>query len=261
LKKPAENANINSAMDNIKLTIDAGNTEIDIGCFYADDLVRVSGFPTADFNCKNLNSWVKDAIKNDTVTAIGLSCVVPRFQKEIETCLAGFGPIFNISPATLPELVINAENRNELGADFICAYYGVLAKYKTPAIVFDLGSATKTMFVSAENEILGVAIKPGLLQSLKAMITNIPHLPDIELGEPETIIGHNTIEAIRSGVFYGELSNIKHYGLLLDEHYGVDSIKIVTGGYSNYFTNHLEGYVHNPDLLLYGINKIIDLKL
>jgi len=242
----------------IKLTIDVGNTEIDIGCFLDDELIRVAGFPMSEYNEVNLENWVKQCIESDEVVKIGLSCVVPRYQKEIEECLSKFGEIFVISPATLPDLIINAENRNELGADFICAYYGAISKYKMPAVIFDLGSATKTMFINEEKEILGVAIKPGLLQSLNAMIVNIPHLPSIELNEPEDIIGHNTIEAIKSGVFYGELANIKHYGTVIDEHYNVDSVKIVTGGYSNYFVNHLDDCFHEPDLLLYGINSIID---
>jgi len=208
-----------------------------------------------------LEKWLRQCIQEDEVIKIGLSCVVPRLQSQIENCLMVYKNTFIVSPATLPHLIINAENRNELGADFICAYYGVLAKHNVPAIVFDLGSATKTMIISEDKEILGVAIKPGLLQSLNAMVRNIPHLPNIEVKEPEDIIGHNTIEAIKTGVFYGELSNIMYYGSLLDEHYKMTSIKIVTGGYSNYFVNHLHGCLHEPDLLLYGINKIIDMEL
>ena len=245
-------------MRDIKIALDVGNTEIVIGIYQDDELISKSRKPTSDFDALVMESWLKELIGEDKALMIGLSCVVPRFYQTIVECCKKLAPTLTVSSANLPELVIQADNRDELGADFIGAYFGALAKYSPPLIIFDLGSATKTMIVNEKNEIEGVAIKPGIRQSLNAMVTNIPHLPKIELSKPEDIIGHNTVEAIRSGVFYGELANIKYYGALLDEHYNFQSTRILTGGYSWLFYQELHDYHHEPDLLLFGINKIID---
>jgi len=245
-------------MRKIKVALDVGNTEIVVGIYHGEELVNKSRKPTGDFTSMLLKSWLEELIGEDEPIKIGLSCVVPRFYKEIIDCCDNIAETLTISPANLPDLVIQAENRDELGADFIGVYFGAITKYSAPLIIFDLGSATKTMIINEKQEIEGVAIKPGIRQSLDAMVTNIPHLPNIELGQPEDIIGHNTVEAIKSGIFYGELANIKYYGNLLDEHYDFTSTKILTGGYSWHFYDQLPNYHHEPDLLLAGINKIID---
>ena len=247
-------------MKKIKLAIDVGNTEIHIGSYLGEVLLETARFTTAAFTPEDFGGFLDSFIKEKQVEKIGLSCVVPRHLEALLKCLSKYAPVFNINPLTISDLIVRADNREELGADFICAYYGALVKYQAPIIVFDLGSATKTMIINEASEIAGVAIKPGLMQSLNAMLVNIPHLPEINMSEPADVIGHNTIEAIKSGIFFGELANIKYYGELLDQHYGFKSTKLVTGGYSNYFVNYMDGLHHEPSLLLTGINKIIATK-
>ena len=245
-------------MKEIKIALDVGNTSIDCGCFIDKQLLRVKNLLLEDFSEENLDKLIRESLQDDVVIKIGLSCVVPRHQEVILNYLEKYATVVNITASLLPDLVIEADNRNELGADFICAYYGVLAYYKAPLIVFDLGSATKVMVINENKVISGVAIKPGINQSLQAMTKKIPHLPDIELQEPSDIIGHNTIEAIRAGVFYGELSNIKYYSSLLDEHYNMNSNKVISGGYARLFIDRLTGFLYEPNLVLLGINEIID---
>ncbi len=248
-------------MEKIKLACDVGNTSINIGSFINEDLVKTVNYLTADFSQAEFSKWVSDFIVGFEVTKIGLSCVVPRFLPAIVKTLEAYGPLFVISPENLPQLVINAENRNELGADFIAAYYGAIIKYPAPIIVFDLGSATKTMVIDENLKIIGVAIKPGMKQTLETMLHNIPHLPAMELSAPRDVLGDNTEEAIKAGLYYGELANIHCYGALLEQRYNMKATTVVTGGYSHYFTKYLQGMNHDPQLLLYGINKIIDNEL
>jgi len=248
-------------MEKIKLAFDVGNTSINIGGFVEKDLVKTVSYLTADFNHSDFEIWVRDFLGNSEVSKIGLSCVVPRYHEAIINTLKTYAPVFVINPENLPNLLIRAENRNELGADFIAAYYGAIIKYPPPIIVFDLGSATKTLVIDENQEIIGVAIKPGMKQILETMLRNIPHLPVIELAEPRDVLGNNTEEAIKAGLFFGELANIHCYGALIEQHYKMGATTVVTGGYSHYFTKYLQGMNHDPDLLLYGINKIIDNEL
>lgn len=243
----------------IKLTIDAGNTDILIGYFQGNILLKSERKPTKTFSIKMMDSWLIDFNEEKVIDYIGLSCVVPKIFDDLSACCNKVAKTLIVKPSLFPKLAIKARNRDEIGADFLSIYYGALINYKAPLIIFDLGSATKTMVINESEDIEGVAIKPGLRQSLDAMIENIPHLPNVDLIEPQDLIGHNTIEAITTGVFYGELSNIEHYGKMLDKHYGFNSNKIITGGYSAYFVNQLPKYHYEPDLILYGINKIIDI--
>lgn len=82
-----------------------------------------------------------------------------------------------------------------------------------PAVVIDSGTATTINFVSREGVFCGGAILPGLEMSAKALnhyTAALPLLPVNELGgEPPVAPGRNTREAIRNGLFWGQVGAIR----------------------------------------------------
>ena len=239
------------------IAIDVGNTDIVLGSYLGNELVRKERKATVK-GVENFSDWLNSFVDNQQIVKIGLSCVVPRYLSRIVEGCTAIAETVIIKAELFPDLVIKADDRNELGADFIGSYFGAISEYRGPITVFDLGSASKIMVINERAEIEGVMIKPGLVMSLDAMLKNIPHLPPIEIAKPQDIIGHNSVQAIRSGIFYGELASIEYTGTLLDRRYDFASTKIITGGYSAYFRDFLPNHCYEPDLLLKGINKIID---
>ncbi len=75
--------------------------------------------------------------------------------------------------------------------------------YGGPTIVVDFGTATTLEAISAKGEYLGGAILPGIEISLDALFGRAAALRKVELVEPRSVIGKNTIESIQSGALYG----------------------------------------------------------
>ena len=67
----------------------------------------------------------------------------------------------------------------------------------------DFGTATTFDVVSREGEYLGGALMTGIEISLEALSERGARLPKIDLAPPRSVIGKNTIDAIRSGVVFG----------------------------------------------------------
>jgi type III pantothenate kinase len=82
-----------------------------------------------------------------------------------------------------------------------------------PAIIVDSGTATTVNFVSKDGVFCGGAILPGLEMSAKALhyyTAVLPLLPVHELGNQTPVApGRNTREAIRNGLFWGQIGAIR----------------------------------------------------
>ena len=82
-----------------------------------------------------------------------------------------------------------------------------------PAIVIDSGTATTVNFISQEGVFCGGAILPGLEMSAKALdhyTAALPLVPVQDLGgEPPVAPGRNTRDAIRNGLFWGQIGAIR----------------------------------------------------
>jgi len=82
-----------------------------------------------------------------------------------------------------------------------------------PAIVIDSGTATTVNFISEQGVFCGGAILPGLEMSAKALnhyTAVLPLIPVMELGGQLPILpGRNTREAIRNGLFWGQVGAIR----------------------------------------------------
>lgn len=89
----------------------------------------------------------------------------------------------------------------------------VLRPASRATIVIDSGTATTVNFISGDGVFRGGAILPGLEMSAKALhhyTAVLPQLPVQDLGgEPPIAPGRNTREAIRNGLFWGQVGAIR----------------------------------------------------
>ena len=72
-----------------------------------------------------------------------------------------------------------------------------------PAIVVDFGTSTNFDVVSGKGEFLGGALAPGIEISVDALASRAAQLRKVDLVEPRSPIGKNTVEALQSGILYG----------------------------------------------------------
>lgn len=131
------------------------------------------------------------------------------------------------------------------------------------AIIIDTGTATTIDVVSPEGSFAGGAILPGFELSAKALHNYTALLPlipvdDLQQEEP-VVLGKNTTDAIRSGLFWGQLGAIRELvcqqrDQLLPNAKQVPPLILLSGGGSALLAPHLEGLVRfEPLLTLQGL--------
>jgi type III pantothenate kinase len=258
------------------LAIDVGNTNTVLGVFDQDDLIahwRLSTLTdrTADeLGILLLSLLEKGGIERGEISRASVACVVPSLLGPLdEACreLLGTRPLV-VRPGIRTGLPLLVENPQEIGADRIANSVGVCHRFGSPAIVVDFGTATTFDVITGRGEYAGGLIAPGLRISADALFSRAARLPRIELSRPETLVGRNTIDSMRSGIFYGYLGlvdGILHRLLGEMEHpaegEGKISVHVVaTGGLAGEIVPHSKLIqVEDAHLTLYGL-KVLDEK-
>jgi type III pantothenate kinase len=94
----------------------------------------------------------------------------------------------------------------------------------------DFGTATTFDVVSREAEYLGGSLMTGIEISLEALSERGARLPKIDLAPPRSVIGKNTVDAIRSGVVYGYAGAIDAILRRIYDELGERADVVATGG-------------------------------
>ncbi len=110
------------------------------------------------------------------------------------------------------------------------AAYDIL---KQACVVVDAGTAITVDFVDGVGTFHGGAIAAGAQLQLDALFQRADQLPEVELQKPVEAIGHNTIEAMRSGVYYGLRGMVRELVEQFAETAGAFPLVVVTGGDGN----------------------------
>ena len=165
------------------------------------------------FNSREINSAsfikrkIKNIIKNEKIFKIALfSSVVPKHHLKLKKY---FKKIFNIKLREIKEknikkiIIINIKNKFQVGSDRIANAVGVYKIYKSDCIVLDFGTATTFDVINKNGVYNGGVIAPGVNLSLKSLVSSADQIPRFSIKKQKKIIGKNTVEALRSGFFWG----------------------------------------------------------
>ena len=145
-------------------------------------------------------------------------------------------------------------NRKQVGSDRLANSIAVISKRKN-YIVLDFGTAT-TFDVVIKNEYRGGVIAPGVNISLNTLINKATLIPTLNLKKIKKVIGKNTINAVRSGFFWGYIGLINNIIALIKKETKKSFTIIITGGFSNLFVNSLEfKFIIDKDITLKGLIK------
>jgi type III pantothenate kinase len=131
-----------------------------------------------------------------------------------------------------------------------------MAKYHTPIIVADLGSATKLSAINAKGEFAGGIIMPGLRIAQDALNRFIPHLPQIPLVIPKSVLGIDTITAMQAGLMFSTIDSIIGIACRIENEFDQECTKILTGGLSILIKDDTNSFVYEPFLLNEGLFEI-----
>lgn len=201
------------------LTIDAGNSHLTLALYEGAELVKTHRIHTRPFctvaqlkekweEVLTPPGWGKDQVH------LSISSVVPDYNGLLKEAGQGFGAAsFHwVSAASPHGFAMRDSVRREIGADLIAGLVGARGKVDGPVVVVDAGTATTLALLSGDDEVLGVAILPGIKTQIKMLMEKAPHLADsIAVAIPENPFGVNTIESIQSGIMYGHAATIEGF--------------------------------------------------
>jgi type III pantothenate kinase len=124
-------------------------------------------------------------------------------------------------------------------------------------IIVDSGTATTVDVISTTGAFEGGAILPGFQLCSRALHQYTALLPRISndeiVGEPPAALGKNTRDALRSGLFWGQLGAVRELIRHLRETLPSEATIVVTGGAGRLIAPQLPGALHYPYLALQGL--------
>lgn len=200
-------------------------------------------------------------LDRSAVTDAAIASVVPRADFELRSlCEKFFGvePLFIGDPRV--ELGISAliERPSEAGADRLMNAVGAHQHYGGPLIVVDFGTGTTFDLVDNDGNYAGGVIAPGIHLSVNALYEAAAKLPRIAVERPERVIGKNTIDAMKSGVFWGYVGLIEGLVARISEEFGAPEMPVIaTGGLAGLFAGSTDIFTAiDPDLTLKGLCEV-----
>lgn len=227
------------------LSIDIGNTNIVFGVSDQNNWLKIWRIQT---------DWAKTAdeyevifgslftgskICKSEISQTILSSVVPSLIRpfnEMLTHLLKHAPTL-VEPSIYNKLPIEILNPYEIGTDLVADATAAFIRYGGPCMVIDFGTALTFTTISKDARILGVAIAPGLHTALKSLTGNTAQLRDVQLVEPPSVLGENTIHAIQSGLVFGFAGLVDSIVSRTEEELGENLTVIATGGLSSVLKN------------------------
>lgn len=244
------------------LAVLIGNSNTRIACFSGRRLVQQHVVPTPQVR-RNPQRILKfrQARSLDSPGDSALASVVPALTRPVARALArtlGRPPLI-VGTRTKTGLRFNY-NRRQLGADRLCAAVGALERYRRNTLVVDFGTAITVNAVTAAGKFLGGAILPGPNLMLRALADNTGRLPRVTPGVRHRATGHNTVTAIRSGVFHLLAGGIARIIDRIRSETGRNWLIVATGGGAPLFRRHIPAVSRfDPELALRGLAALYDI--
>jgi type III pantothenate kinase len=239
------------------LVVDVGNTQTHFGICRDEQLLEHWRFATVrQSTADQLGAALSNLLElrgyafADVDSSI-VSSTVPQLEPEWVTMAARYlrHDMHAVGPGTKTGLAIRYDNPREIGADRLVNAVAMRARFEGSAVCVDFGTATTFDVVSAQGEYVGGSLMTGIEISLEALSERGARLPKVDLAPPKSVIGKNTIDAIRSGVVYGYAGAIDAILRRLYVELGERPAVVATGGLSGLVVPYTEEIEEVDDLL------------
>ena len=238
---------------------DIGNTETKLYLISKNKkILKKITFPSKIISYSKLGHlFKKNKIKFNNIEKILFCSVVPNTFKIIKKFLSKKTKVkcFEVKNLNLKSIIKIKVNFKQVGSDRITNSISLMDK-RNNYIIVDFGTAT-TFDVLIKNVYFGGIIAPGIKLSLNTLSDKASLIPKIQLKKMNKVIGNNTISAVRSGFFWGYAGLIDNIIKLIKKETGKSFKVILTGGFSDLFTNSIKTKViQNRDITIKGLIKI-----
>ncbi len=250
------------------LAVDAGNTNIILGCMQGGTLrftarVRTDRAKTGDEYALTIrNLFELHQVDRHTMDGAILSSVVSELT---EVLCRAIELVIKKSPLVVGAgvktgLNIKIDDPAQLGADLVVDAVAALSKFPKPMVIFDLGTANTMSVIDGQGRFLGGAIMAGPRLSVDVLSSRTSQLPRIELEAPPKLISSNTIQCMQSGAIYGHAAMMDGMIDLVEQELGQPPASIVaTGGQASLVIPFCRHTIYlEENLMLQGLRIIYD---
>ncbi len=239
------------------LTVDIGNTNINMGLFEGRQLVRryTISTKTKQYSLVLKRIFSKNKIKDAIICSV-VPSATKHLGKNIKRLL-GKTPYILGKNIRVPIKNLYRKPK-QVGQDRLANAYAGIKFYGAPLIVVDFGTAITFDVVSKKKEYLGGMILPGLEISLDILAQRTALLPKVKLSSPKEFIGRETKDSILSGIVFGFAALTDELVMRIKQRIGKRAKVIGTGGNIGLISNyckHLDKIDKN--LTLKGLLQIL----
>ena len=237
---------------------DIGNTETKI-CLIdkSNKIIKKINLNTKSMNQSLLlKSFSKLRLNKLYIKKVLFCSVVPKSFDKIKKFFNRRYKIktYELKDLNLKKLINIKVNYKQIGSDRLANAISVINE-KNNYIILDFGTAT-TFDVLIKKTYHGGVIAPGVKLSLNTLSDRASLIPNINLKKPNKVIGLNTINAVRSGFFWGYAGLIDNIVNLIKKETKKSFKIIITGGFSDLFKKSIKTKVTlNKDITINGLIK------
>lgn len=193
------------------LAIKIGNTNIGIALYEEREIAHTWRLETR--TAKTADEYASEVMElldgaghtEDSSPRVAIVSVVPALTGTFAGLVRRYfetEPLI-VEPGIKTGIEIQYQDPRALGADRLVALVAARARYGTPCLVIDFGTATTFNALDRQGRFVGGAIAPGLNIEAQALHEFTAKLPRVEISAPPRALADNTRDALRSGIFFG----------------------------------------------------------
>lgn len=246
--------------DNI-LTVDVGNSRAKFGVFErVNQQVRLLARSVVSLRRQSdvaghLDRWTESFEIGVSIAAGSNPPVLDRLLEDWPSTIPEATAIRH--PRSVP-VVLQVDQPDAVGLDRVLNALAATRLYPGKnVIVVDSGTTTTVDLVSDDGVFHGGTILPGLRLSAYALHDYTAKLPMIDVdavpAELPRLPGRNTEEAMRAGLFWGQLGAIREISGRIAEHCSERPVVLLTGGGCQQLKSQLDQVICIEGLPLHGL--------
>lgn len=251
--------------------IDVGNTSTMLGIYKSDSVVPLKIFryrtmKKSDFSVlgREIDLCIEEfsLLKKKDICGFAFSSVVPEINSAYHEAAE---VLYNVKALEIEHtscfsIKIDYKSMGQLGIDRIVDAEAAFKEYGGGLIVIDIGTAATYDVVDRDGVFRGGLIGPGIGITIKALASAASNLPEIVFEKPDMLIAKDTVNAVKSGFYYGWISMIDGIIERIQESCGGGYRVVFTGGFAENITGSLKwDVIYDPVLTMKGIKYIFDI--
>ena len=252
------------------LAFDIGNTNTTMGVFNKDSIPEeiftfrtIRNITGDELAITVLQILKENSYSHSSITGMAYSTVVPEVKRSYSVMALNYfnNTILEICYKCKLPIILNYDDLSQLGVDRIVNAVAAFKEFGA-SIIVDIGTAATFCVVNDKGEFDGGIIAPGIGTTIEALYKNASQLPKIQFEKPNRLVARDTVNAIKSGFYYGWISLIEGMVSRIRLHYSNDIPIVMTGGLSNVIKEELKqqaDIIIDPNLTMKGIKEIFDL--